>query len=324
MHPASPRCSSVANPRFAPSSRLALGERNLDPAGLGATRNFQHGLQPPPPQTESVTALQAALLGMVQGLTEFLPISSSAHLLLVRAVFGWEPEDRLALAFDVACHVGTLGAVLIYFRRDVVDLVRVAAEPRSWFDGASVPAALLRAIAIGTIPVVIVGVAAADAISGSLRTASVAGAALAIGAVAMLAAERAGRRTRSETTLGPWEALGLGVAQALALVPGVSRSGAVLTVAMFFGLRRDRAARFAFLLGIPAIVASTAKTTLDLSIAGVSTDALALFAVGIASSAVVGYAAVKYFIRYVSRYSLDVFAVYRLAIAAAVVLWAGG
>jgi len=270
-----------------------------------------------------VTALQAALLGIVQGFTEFLPVSSSAHLLLVRAVFGWEPDGGLALGFDVACHVGTLLAVVTYFRHDVIDLSRVAIAPRLWCESQSVSAALLRAITIGTVPIVIVGVVAADVISSELRTASVAGSALAIGGIAMLVAERVGRRTRSESTVRPWEALGLGFAQALALIPGVSRSGVVITVAMFFGLRRDGAARFAFLLGIPAILASAAKTAIDLSIVGVSADALVLFAVGGVCSAVVGYAAVKYFIKYVSRYSLDVFAVYRLVIAVAVVLWAG-
>ena len=260
---------------------------------------------------------------MVQGVTEFLPISSSAHLLLVRAFFGWEPESSFALGFDVACHVGTLLAVMIYFRHDVIDLGRVAVAPRLWLDGECLSAALLRAIMIGTVPIMVVGVAAADVIAGTLRTASVAGGALAIGGVAMFVAERVGRRTRTEATLGPWEALGLGMAQALALVPGVSRSGVVLTIAMFFGLRRDGAARFAFLLGIPAILASAAKTALDLSVAGVSVDVLVLFAVGIITSALTGYMAVKYFIRYVSRHSLDAFAVYRLVIAAVVLLWVG-
>ena len=261
---------------------------------------------------------------MVQGLTEFLPVSSSAHLILARAFFGWDTAGEFSLAFDVACHVGTLGAVLIYFRRDVRGLIAAAVSPRSWFDDADVTGRLLRAIAIGTVPVAIVGLTAADFISGTLRSPGVAGTTLALGAVAMLAAERIGTRTRSEQTLRAWEALWIGVAQAAALVPGVSRSGAVLTVAMFLGVRRERAARFAFLLGIPAILAAAVKASLDLGGQGVPPGTPALFAIGIMSSAVVGYLAMKYFIRYVSRHSLDLFAVYRLGLAASAVVWVVG
>jgi len=268
-----------------------------------------------------VTALQAALLGVVQGLTEFLPISSSAHLLLVRAVFGWQPEPEVALAFDVACHVGTLFSVLFYFRREVADLLRVAFAPSCWFDNENASAAMLRSIVLGTIPIVIVGLLATDVIFGSVRTVSVTGVALAVGGIAMFLAERYGRGERVENSLTAWEAVGLGLAQALALAPGVSRSGAVLTLAMLFGLRRERAARFSFLLGIPAIIASAAKMTVDSLDAGVSAGTGVLLVVGIVSSAVVGYLTVKYFIRYLSRYSLNVFAVYRLCIAIAILFW---
>ncbi len=268
-----------------------------------------------------MNALEAALLGTLQGLTEFLPISSSAHLLLARAFFGWDTTARFGLAFDVACHIGTLLAVVVYYRRDVAQLTRAAVVPRTWLGGPGVPAALVRSIAVGTVPVGVVGVAAADLVTGGLRTVTVAGAALVIGAVLMLAAERAGPRTRDETTLGPWEALGLGCAQAAALIPGVSRSGAVLVVAMFLGLRRERAARFAFLLGMPAILAAGGRASLDLAAQGVPSGDLALLAVGVVSSAVVGYAAVKYFMRYVSRHSLDPFAAYRMVLGAAALAW---
>ena len=257
---------------------------------------------------------------MVQGLTEFLPISSSAHLILARAFFGWEAGGQFALAFDVACHVGTLVAVVFYFRHDVGAMVLAAADPTGWSDARG-PSKLLRSLVIGTVPIVIVGVTLADIITRSLRTPQVAGASLAVGAVAMLVAERVGRRGRTEETLGTGEALGLGLAQAAALVPGVSRSGAVLTVAMVIGLDRARAARFAFLLGIPAILAAAGAAAVDLAAQGVRPGAPGLFAIGITSSSAVGYFAVKYFIRYVSRYSLDLFAAYRLALAGCVLLW---
>lgn len=270
-----------------------------------------------------MTALEAALLGTVQGLTEFLPVSSSAHLLLARALFGWEVEARFALAFDVACHVGTLLAVAAYFRRDVAALTRSALAPRTWLGGPGDDSAVLvRSIAIGTVPIAVVGLAAADLVTGVLRTVPVAGVSLVAGAVAMLVAERVGSRTRDETTLGAWEALAVGCAQASALIPGVSRSGAVLIVALLLGLRRERAARLAFLLGMPAILAAGAKAALDVAAEGSPPDDLALLAVGVAASGVVGYAAVKYFMRYVARHSLDPFAAYRLAIGCLALGWA--
>ena len=263
-----------------------------------------------------MTAFHAALLGVVQGLTEFLPISSSAHLILARTFFGWDAGE-LALAFDVACHVGTLLAVLVYFRRDLASMT--AAVPVAWPGNEA--AHLLRTLVVGTVPIVIAGGFFADAISSSLRRPEVAGLTLALGAVAMLAAERLGNRSRTETTLSLREALVLGMAQAVALVPGVSRSGAVLTVAMLIGLQRPCAARFAFLLGIPAIVAAAGKATLDLIDQGLPSGVFELFAVGTGASAIVGYLTVTYFIRYLARYSLDVFAVYRLALAGAVLVW---
>ena len=264
-----------------------------------------------------MTALQAALLGIIQGLTEFLPISSSAHLILARAAFGWDAGE-FGLAFDVACHVGTLGAVLLYFRRDLVAMV--AAAPGALSSAPDEPALLVRHVAIGTVPVVVVGLLFADAISSTLRTPVVAAAALATGAFVMLAAERVGSRSRTEATLSSAEAFGLGLAQAAALVPGVSRSGAVLVVAILFGLRRERAARFAFLLGIPAIFGAAGREALELSGEGWPAGVMGLLVVGMASSAVVGYVTVKYFLRYLANHALDVFAVYRLVVAAAILL----
>lgn len=265
-----------------------------------------------------MTALQAALLGIIQGLTEFLPVSSSAHLILARAFFGWEVGD-FGLAFDVACHVGTLLAVLVYFRQDVAAMI--AALPVAVRGSTSGAAALVRAVVVGTLPIVVVGLTAADWITSSTRTAEVAGVALGLGAIVMIVAERTTRGRRDEASLTWREALVLGMAQAVALVPGVSRSGAVLTIAMLCGLRRDRAARFAFILGIPAILAAAGRAGLELLGEGLPPGAPMLFVIGITTSALVGYLTVKYFIRYLARYSLNVFAVYRLALAASVLVW---
>ncbi len=266
-----------------------------------------------------MTALEATLLGILQGLTEFLPISSSAHLLLARSVFGWTVDPRFGLVFDVAVHVGTLVAVLTYFRADVVALLRVAVTPRTWLDRGGT-SGLLRAIAIGTLPVGLVGLLAAELIGTSLRSVELAGVALALGALAMLVAERLAQGGRDETDIGAGEAVVLGMAQAAALVPGVSRSGAVLVVAMLLGLGRASAARFAFLLGIPAILAAGGREGLALLRDGMPPGGEAAMAIGFVVSAVVGYLAIKYFLRYVVRHSLDPFALYRLALAGVVLV----
>jgi undecaprenyl-diphosphatase len=265
-----------------------------------------------------VDVLAAALLGVVQGLTEFLPVSSSGHLILARAFFGWDP-GRFGLAFDVACHVGTLLAVVAYFRADVVRLTVTAPGALAGRDGAW--ERLGRLIVVGTIPVVIVGVLFTGAIETTLRSPAIVAATLAIGAIGLLVAEWAGTRRRGEESIGYGEAFAIGVAQASALVPGVSRSGATLTVAMLLGLRREAAARFVFLLSLPAVLAAALKEGLELAEVGVAGLPVTLFVVGLVVSGVVGYLTVKYFIRYLAGHSLHVFAIYRLALAAVTVIW---
>jgi undecaprenyl-diphosphatase len=265
-----------------------------------------------------VSIVLAALLGVVQGLTEFLPVSSSAHLILARAFFGWD-AGRMGLAFDVACHVGTLLAVLVYFRRDVLEMI--AAAPGLLSPRPTPAARLARLIAIGTVPAVIVGVLFGDFIEERLRTPIVAAVTLAGVAFSFFLVEAFGRRVRTHETLTPGEGFGIGVAQASALIPGVSRSGATIVTGMVMGLRREEAARFAFLLGIPAIIAAAAREGLVLAGRGLSSGEGVLFAVGMTTSAVVGYFTVKYFLRYLAGHSLAVFAWYRLLLAAAVVAW---
>jgi undecaprenyl-diphosphatase len=283
-------------------------------------------------------SLQAALLGVVQGLTEFLPVSSSAHLILARAFFGFD-ADRFGLGFDVACHVGTLMAVLVYFRRDVARMI--AALPRALdlrfaWNVVTRPAGLtargderetedgvrlLWFLSIGTIPAVVVGLLFNDVIEQQLRTPGVTGLTLAAGALLLLVADRRGAKVRSDESLSLSEAFWLGCAQAVALVPGVSRSGATLTLALLLGLRRPEAARFIFLLGIPAILAAAAKEGVAAAGAGWTPDAAVLVAIGVATSAIVGYVAIKYFIRYLGKHSLDLFAWYRMALATTVAVW---
>lgn len=260
---------------------------------------------------------QAAILGAVQGLTEFLPVSSSAHLILARLLLGWEAE-ALGLAFDVACHVGTLLAVLVYFRHDLWAMAR--AVPDVFRAGVDGPARRIRLIAAGTVPVVVVGLLWASVIEARLRTPGVAAATLALGAIGFFVAERFGRQARGEESAGYGDSVAIGLAQAAALVPGVSRSGATITVGMLLGLRREAAARFSFLLGIPAIAAAAGHAALGVIEAGLTGEQAVLFLIGMSVSAVVGYLAIDYLLRYLTRHSLSVFAWYRLAVAAIVVV----
>jgi undecaprenyl-diphosphatase len=176
-------------------------------------------------------------------------------------------------------------------------------------------------IVVGTIPVVIAGVLFAGAIETVLRSPAVVATTLAIGAIGLLVAEWAGSKRRGEESIGYGEALAIGVAQASALVPGISRSGATLTVAMLLGLRREAAARFVFLLSLPAVLAAALKEGMELAEVGVAGLPVTLFLVGLVVSGVVGYLTVKYFIRYLAGHSLHVFAIYRLVLAAVTVLW---
>jgi undecaprenyl-diphosphatase len=268
-----------------------------------------------------VNLVAAALLGVVQGLTEFLPVSSSAHLILARAFFGWDAEG-FGLAFDVACHVGTLLAVVVFFRHDLAALVR--AVPRALTARPGADGRRLWLIVAGTVPVVIVGAFVwSDAVEAATRTPVVAAVMLVAGAALLLFVERLGGRGAGEDRLTAAGAFVIGVAQTTALVPGVSRSGATIAAGMALGLRRDVAARFTFLLSVPAILAAAAKEGLDLRHQPFTAADAQVFLVGLVSSALVGYVTVKFFIRFLATHRLDVFAWYRIALAGLTFAWLG-
>ena len=261
----------------------------------------------------------AILLGIVQGITEFLPISSSAHLILARAFLGWEVPPELGLAFDFALHVGTLVAILAFFRSDLWAMTRDL--PQAVSAAPSPPGRLVQLIVVGTLPVVVVGLMFTPAIEEWLRRPQVVAVALTVGSIGMLVAERIGPRLLTEHALGWTDAVLIGCAQAAALIPGMSRSGSTIVMGMFLGVRRDSAARFTFLLAIPAMVAAAGKEALELREMSVGGDTAVLFGVGMVVSAVVGYVTIKYFLRFLASHRLDVFAYYRLALAAATVVW---
>jgi undecaprenyl-diphosphatase len=263
----------------------------------------------------------AALLGVIQGLTEFLPISSTAHLVLAEQLFTLDPV-LFGQTFDVACHLGTLAAVVVYFWPDLAAMARSLPRVGTLFGPRPDPAGWTAAlIVLGTVPAVVVGLAFGRAIEEGLRTPPAVAVALTGVALIFFAVERWGSPRRTGASLGLADAALIGCAQACALVPGVSRSGATIAAGMALGLRRADAARFGFLLGIPAILAAAAKQGLPLVEHGLPPGEAEIFVVGIVTSGIVGYFAVSLLLRFLTRHSLRVFAWYRLVLASAVVFW---
>lgn len=261
-----------------------------------------------------MTTLQIIVLAVVQGLTEFLPISSSGHLVLVPAFAGWSDQGLL---FDVAVHMGSLAAVCIYFRSDIAGLFRGGLqvvtgrvhEPQ---------ARLALAIALGTVPAALAGLAFAGWIEQNLRSPSVVVITLSAFGILMALADRYGSRERNITDVTLRDALVIGVAQAMALVPGTSRSGITITAGRILGLARQDAARFSFLLSAPVILLAGGYKFLSLVLDGV-TIAWAELGLGIVVSGIVAYLSIEFFMRFVSTIGLLPFAVYRLLLAGVIV-----
>jgi len=257
-----------------------------------------------------VTVLQAIVLGIVQGLAEFLPISSSAHLILVPWVLGWPASG---LAFDLALHVGTLFAVTIYFWRDLLNLA-VEGLTR----GTRTPAGRLAwGIVLGTVPGAIFGVLMEDMVEAVFRQSilSIAILLAVVGLILYLAA-RLGAKRRSLEEIRVSDVIWIGLAQALAVIPGVSRSGATITAGLGLGLNRETAARVSFLLGWPIILGGAILVIPD---ADPSMFTPAFFA-GVAAAAVSGYAVIAVLLQYLQKGSYLVFAWYRAIVAALAVL----
>jgi undecaprenyl-diphosphatase len=258
--------------------------------------------------------LQAVVLAVVQGLSEFLPISSSGHLILVPHFLGWADQG---LAFDVAVHVGTLLAVLIYFRRQLGTMAV------AWVDSVlrrkhTRDSRLAWQILVATVPVGLVGLAFDDFIETNLRSPLFVAGTLTVFGLLMYAADRFGKGDRDEYGLSWGQALTIGVAQALALMPGTSRSGVTMTAGRMLGLTRSAAARFSFLLAVPGIAAAGAYEGLKLA---TSPEPVAWqpMLVGAFFAALSGIACIHFLIRFIERIGLLPFALYRLLLAALIV-----
>jgi undecaprenyl-diphosphatase len=265
--------------------------------------------------------LEAILLGVVQGLTEFLPVSSSGHLLLGQYFLGLD-QDRFGLPFDVALHLGTLVAVVSFFWRDLLRMARAFARSLSPHGRnlADPDQRLAYLILASTIPAAMVGFFLEDFFETTVRSPWVVVFNLVLVGVLFIVGEAVGSRSRRADKLSFSEAVGIGFAQAAALVPGVSRSGATITLGLFLGLRREEAARFSFLMSVPIIAGAGSIQLAEVVSEGMDAWGAVMFGAGFVSSAVVGYLAIKFFLRFVAHHSLRAFAYYRFGLAAVVVV----
>jgi undecaprenyl-diphosphatase len=260
-----------------------------------------------------VTGLQIIVLAIVQGLTEFLPISSSGHLVLVPYLAEWTDQG---LAFDVAVHAGSLVAVCVFFREDILGLLRGTLQVLG--GNTRLPQAnMALAIGLGTIPAAIAGLLFASWIEANLRDPAVIVYTLSGYGILMALADRYGKSERVIASVRIRDALIIGCAQALALVPGTSRSGVTITAARVLGLKRQDAARFSFLLSAPVILLATLYKGFEL-IVGETAVPWGQLGLGALVSAVVAYLSIEFFMRFVSRIGLAPFAIYRLALAAVI------
>jgi undecaprenyl-diphosphatase len=258
-----------------------------------------------------VTIFQAIILGIVQGLTEFIPISSSAHLIIVPWLFGWEDKALTSLPFDVALHLGTLLALLVFFASDWVRLIRAGVtsiierkvggdhdRQMAWFLEPNAPHQVTAMIAMAVI--------------------------IALLGVLLFMAERFARHVRGLAQVTLKDSVLVGLSQALAIFPGVSRSGSTITAGLALGLEREAAARFSFLLSAPIIAGAGLKSLWDI-FKDIQTGALAqsdliLFPVGFIAAAVSGYLCIKYLLRFLQKNPTDIFVYYRWALAVLIVV----
>jgi undecaprenyl-diphosphatase len=258
---------------------------------------------------------KALFLGTIQGVTEFLPISSTGHLILAEKVLGIS-QATYGLAFDAALHLGTLGAVLWFFRKEWVRLGSAFVSLLKKGKVATVSEQRVILLLIGTIPAVIIGLSLEDLVDSVFRSSALVAISLILFSFVLLYVEKIGKRNKTVDRLEKKDGFIIGLAQAVALIPGVSRSGITMAAGMFRGLTRSEAARFAFLLSAPIVAGAGGKKFVDtlqlFSEGKLGSSELMFFAVGMLSALMFGYLTINYFLRYIARHSLYIFIWYRI------------
>ncbi len=264
-----------------------------------------------------MNVIQATILGIVQGLTEFLPISSSGHLLLFPFYMGWKINTVQNISFYVVVHLGTLMAVLTFFNKDIKQLViaffksigerKIGGDPYrrvAWF------------LIIGTIPAGVVFILINKLLKDTLESPTLVSIFLLATGILLISSELMGKRKATAKDMRLSDVLFIGFTQGLSILPGISRSGSTIAAGLFRGLTREEAARFSFLLSIPAIIAGALEDFKGLMQGAAHLNSAVILAAGFIAAAVTGYFAIKYFIDYLKKHSLYVFAFYCFAIGA--------
>jgi undecaprenyl-diphosphatase len=268
--------------------------------------------------------IQSIILGIIQGLTEFIPVSSSAHLLLLQRLFGW---DTSSVTFDVALHMGTLVALLGFFWKDWISIFasfgrRIKLrQPYSTDDEVKGSGRLLIPIAVATIPAAIVGIkldAQIEAMRDKVWMIPAIAAALAVVAIIMMLAEKICSQKRGVGEMNYADYIIIGIAQAMALFPGVSRSGITIIAGLSRGLNRAAAARFSFLLSTPVILGAGVKQAMDVFETGLEPNQGIILLVGFIAAAVSGYFAIRFLMNFLQSRRLNAFAIYRIVLAAGI------
>jgi undecaprenyl-diphosphatase len=270
-----------------------------------------------------MTILQAIILGIVQGLTEFLPISSSGHLLLVPWLFNWHfllENPDLNKTFDVALHLGTFVAVVVYFWREIVKLIGAWVRSIARRSLAEAEAKLAWLLIVSTIPAALVGVLFEDFITERLGKPWMIGVAMIVFAGFMYLIDHIAKLDRDMEQLSWFDALLIGVAQALALLPGVSRSGITMMTGLVLRLDRESAARYSFLMSIPVIGGAAAFKGLKVAQDGLPAGTATPFLVGMATAAISGLAAIWFVLAYLKRHNFNLFVVYRIVVGVGVLV----
>ncbi len=267
-----------------------------------------------------MSLLEAIILGIIQGLTEFLPISSSAHLVLVPFLLNWQLDEAFVFVFDVLVQMGTLVAVIVYFRKDLWNIIR------AWVNGlvqrkpfAEADSRLGWYLILATIPAAVLGLLVKDLVEAAFNSPLATGLFLLLTAALLVAAEKIGKRNRSMEQMNWKDALTIGAFQAISIFPGVSRSGSTITGGMTRHLDRPSAARFSFLMSIPVMLAAGGMALLDLLDVPNLTQFLPVMVAGFIAAAVVGYLSIRWLLSFLTRRTLYPFAIYCVALSALVV-----
>jgi len=248
----------------------------------------------------------AILVGAVQGLTEFMPVSSTGHLIIFENLLNIS-QDKFGLAFDASLHLGTLMAVLIFFHKDYLKLLNFKNK-------------LLSLLFFATLPAVAVGLIFENQILTTFRNTTVVALGLIVFSFVMLAADYYGKKFKNKKELNIKQAIIIGIFQALALIPGISRSGSTISGGLFLGLTREEATKFAFILSAPIIAGVGIKKFIEISTSSISQPDFTFLITGILSSAIFGLITIKYFLKYIQTRSLIPFIVYRIALGTVLLL----